>query len=82
MEACIIFPHQLFEEHLGLSPGRSVYLVENDLFKQYPFHKNKLVLHRASMKAYGELLEKKKDTVYIIWIVSGIRPVQIVLQND
>lgn len=65
MEACIIFPHQLFEEHPGLSPGRSVYLVENDLFfKQYPFHKNKLVLHRASMKAYGELLEKKGYSIY------------------
>lgn len=37
-----------------------LYLVEVDLFfKQYPFHKQKLILHRSSMKYYQNYLTKK-----------------------
>ncbi len=53
----LIFPHQLFKQHPALGKGRPVYLVEYDLFfSQYPFHKQKLVLHRASMKYYEQYL--------------------------
>lgn len=49
----VLFPHQLFRHHPGLKPGRPVCLVEEYLFfRQYRFHKQKLVYHRASMKAY------------------------------
>jgi deoxyribodipyrimidine photolyase-related protein len=56
----LIFPHQLFEKPASLMKGQPVYLVEEYLFfKQYKFHKQKLVFHRASMKAYQQFLEGK-----------------------
>lgn len=63
----ILFPHQLFEQHPALSANRPVYLVEEFLFfRQYRFHKQKLVFHRASMKAYQHyLLSKGYEVSYI-----------------
>ena len=59
-EISIVFPHQLFEINPALSKDRKVYLVEEFLFfKHYNFHKQKLVLHRASMKQYAALLIKE-----------------------
>jgi deoxyribodipyrimidine photolyase-related protein len=55
--ASFIFPHQLFQNNPVIQKGRMVYLVEEELyFNQYPFHKQKLVLHRASMKFYEQYL--------------------------
>jgi deoxyribodipyrimidine photolyase-related protein len=54
----LVFPHQLFAKHPGLKHGPSqVVLLEDSLFfgdQRYPrqFHKQKLWLHRASMKRY------------------------------
>ena len=63
----LIFPHQLFREHPSLQTNRPVYLVEEWLFfRQYYFHKLKLVLHRASMKFYQRWLTEKKYTVTYI----------------
>jgi deoxyribodipyrimidine photolyase-related protein len=67
----IIFPHQLFDAHpaIALDAGgpRKVILVEDTLFfQQYKFHKQKLVMHRASMKAYEHLLKSKNLTVQYI----------------
>ena len=60
MEITLIFPHQLYAQHPAIEKGRSVYLLEDPLyFTQYPFHKQKLVVHRASMKYYQHKLEKK-----------------------
>lgn len=57
MEAALIFPHQLFVNHPSLKPGRMVLIVENHLFfRQFPFHRKKLIFHRASMKAYAQHL--------------------------
>jgi deoxyribodipyrimidine photolyase-related protein len=63
----LIFPHQLFEKHPAVQKGRLVYLVEEELyFNQYAFHKKKLVLHRASMKYYADVLQKQGiDVRYI-----------------
>jgi deoxyribodipyrimidine photolyase-related protein len=65
--ATIIFPHQLYFANPAIEKGRIVFLVEEYLyFRQYKFHKQKLVLHRASMKRYEELLRKRKiDVKYI-----------------
>ncbi|MEY4702964.1 MAG: hypothetical protein RIR96_861 [Bacteroidota bacterium] len=67
MDAAIIFPHQLFLENPVLEKCEIVYLVEESLFfNQYAFHKQKLVLHRASMKAFEAMLKgKKKNVVYV-----------------
>ena len=57
VQAAIIFPHQLFKKSAVLDKNKRHYLVEEHLFfTQYPFHKEKLVLHRASMKAYEQYL--------------------------
>jgi deoxyribodipyrimidine photolyase-related protein len=55
----LVFPHQLFAEHPAISEDRPVAVVEDSLFfgdPHYPlrFHKAKLVLHRASMKAFAK----------------------------
>jgi deoxyribodipyrimidine photolyase-related protein len=68
--AALIFPHQLFERHPALAKNRTVYLVEEALFfKQFKFHKQKLLFHHASMRFYQSFLEKKNYTV--VYIESG-----------
>jgi len=63
----LVFPHQLFQLHPGLQINRSVYLVEEWLFfRQYNFHQQKLILHRASMKFYEQwLMNQQFKTLYI-----------------
>lgn len=66
-EAILIYPHQLFKEHPAFKKCKFVFLIEDPLFfTQYNFHKKKIILHRASMKAYVEFLEKKKIKVIYI----------------
>ena len=66
-EIALIFPHQLFEHHPSLVQGREVWLVEEYLFfRKCRFHIQKLILHRASMKAYEALLTKRGHTVKYI----------------
>ncbi len=68
-DAFLIYPHQLFPRDVYPSKIKDfpVYLIEDPLFfKQYPFHKKKLLMHRATMKAYeGQLKKGKVDTHYI-----------------
>jgi deoxyribodipyrimidine photolyase-related protein len=66
-QAAIIFPHQLFKKSVLLDKNKRHYLVEEHLFfTQYPFHKEKLLLHRASMKAYElYLLQEGYQVQYI-----------------
>lgn len=56
----LVFPHQLFSRHQAFSPQVPIVLMEEWLFfSQYSFHKKKLVLHRASMKAWQEEMQKQ-----------------------
>ncbi len=53
--AAIVYPHQLWEAHPAVSEADIVYLVEDPLFfRQYQFHAQKRVLHRASMTEFAE----------------------------
>jgi len=68
----LVFPNQLFAKHPGLkSDPRRVVLIEDSLFfgdavYTSDFHKQKLWLHRASMKRYEAMLQKKGfETVYL-----------------
>ena len=63
----IIFPNQLFEESNLFLNKKKTYLIEEHLFfKQFNFHKQKLVFHRSSMKNYENyLLSKGIDVAYI-----------------
>ena len=59
MRAFLIFPHQLFEEVFSLEGDYTFYMVESHLFfKQYAFHKQKILFHRASMQAFAVRLRK------------------------
>ena len=65
--ATLIFPHQLFEKHPALAKNRLICLVEENLFfKQYKFHKQKLVFHHASMKFYEKYLSDRNYKVNYI----------------
>jgi deoxyribodipyrimidine photolyase-related protein len=56
----LVFPHQLFQDIAPLKQAAEVILTEEFLFfNQYKFHKQKLLLHRASMKYYQHFLEEK-----------------------
>jgi deoxyribodipyrimidine photolyase-related protein len=56
----IIFPNQLFEKSLLIENLNNTYLIEEYLFfKQYKFHKQKILFHRDSMKNYNDYLVKK-----------------------
>ena len=72
MEAALIFPHQLFEHHLTLDNKRSVILVEEWLyFQEFSFHQHKLVLHRASMRAFADRLRQQG---YEVMYIDGLMP--------
>jgi deoxyribodipyrimidine photolyase-related protein len=62
----ILFPHQLFH-NVSLLRGKRVLLVEEPLFfTQYRFHIQKIIMHRASMKAYeAYLIAEGIDVVYV-----------------
>lgn len=55
--ALLLLPNQLFEEAMELDQD-TVYLVEDDrFFHQFDYHVKKLMLHRASMKAFEQRLD-------------------------
>jgi len=64
----LVFPHQLFQKSPLLEYDAPWYLVEEYLFfKQYPFHKQKIAFHRATMQQYADFLrqEIKAEVHYI-----------------
>ena len=66
-EVALVFPHQLFKQHPALQTGRPVYLLEEWLFfRQYNFHKQKLILHRSGMKFYEAYLQELDHQVHYI----------------
>jgi deoxyribodipyrimidine photolyase-related protein len=63
-EAVLILPNQLFQSHPCLAKGRCVFLVEHPAFFTGPegglaFHKQKVLLHRASMRWYADRLRRR-----------------------
>ena len=69
LDLSLVFPHQLFEHHPALRAGRAVALIEDPLLfgtdPRWPIqvHRQRLLLHRASMNAYAEMLQAKGFTV-------------------
>ena len=84
----IVFPNQLFKNHPGLKAEiKKIVIVEDSLFFgdisfQSNFHKQKLWLHRASMKNYASWLKgigfevhyqehsKKSDVLFLHYLIS------------
>ncbi|MBX7041341.1 MAG: cryptochrome/photolyase family protein [Ignavibacteria bacterium] len=63
-QTALVFPHQLFRQHPAIRGCDNAVMIEDPLYfgdKKYPlnFHKKKLLLHRASMKAYESCLKSK-----------------------
>ena len=64
MRAALIYPHQLFPEHPALSGADVCVLVEEPLLlTQYRFHRQKLILHCASMQHFADRLRRQKRQV-------------------
>ena len=68
----LIFPNQLFKTHPSLDRSRPVMLVEDTLFfgdataAPGRFHRQKIVLHRASMKSYEAKLRSEGYDVHYV----------------
>lgn len=63
----LIYPHQLFAEHPALAGmSRAVLVEEPLLFTQYRFHRQKLILHRATMKAFAQDLHRRGLKVHYL----------------
>lgn len=63
----LVLPHQLFEQHLRVEKGTLLVLIEHDLlFRQYRFHTQKLVLHRASMRRFATRLRDAGHDVEVL----------------
>ncbi len=66
-KAFIVFPHQLFKDIAPLAHADIVFIVEDPLFfSEFKFHKQKLILHRASMRAYFDYLVNNNINVCYI----------------
>jgi deoxyribodipyrimidine photolyase-related protein len=64
MRAALIYPQQLFSEHPAVRGADICVLVEEPLLMtQYRFHRQKLLLHRASMQHYADQLRRQKRQV-------------------
>ena len=66
MIAALVFPHQLFSEISALEVDAFYFIEEPLFFTQFPFHKKKLILHRASMKAKAHELNAAGKTVHYL----------------
>ncbi|MFN8196494.1 MAG: cryptochrome/photolyase family protein [Nocardioidaceae bacterium] len=63
----LVLPHQLFASHLEAPAGTRFVLVEHDLlFRHYRFHRQKLVLHRASMRRFADRLRGRGFDVEVV----------------
>ena len=66
-QAAVVYPHQLFPDTRWLLGIKHIYVVEDPLlFRQYRFCRQKLMLHRASMKRYADGLKEQGKTVHYI----------------
>ncbi|MGJ9425345.1 cryptochrome/photolyase family protein [Nesterenkonia halotolerans] len=66
-ELRLVLPHQLFAEHLQAPADTVFVLIEHDLlFRQYRFHAQKLVLHRASMAHFARNLRRRGSAVEVL----------------
>lgn len=70
----LIFPNQLFKDLSLINNNNKTFLIEDcEFFNAYNFHKQKLVLHRASMKFYENFLQKNGfDVDYIEFNVNWV----------
>ena len=67
MKIFIILPTQLFEETINLKEIDMIYLIEDPFyFTSKKFHKQKLILHRSSMRYYYDKIKDKYSNIKYI----------------
>jgi deoxyribodipyrimidine photolyase-related protein len=72
MDITLIYPHQLFDQHPAIAAGRPIFLIEdplffgNDLHWPASMHRQKLLLHRLSMRHYTDRLRALQHDVTIV----------------
>ena len=63
----VLLPNQIFEKHEILKKSRPIYLCEHSkFFTELNYHKQKLILHRASLKHYYDFLLDAGFEVYYL----------------
>ncbi len=78
----LLFPHQLFKDISLLREEGEVILIEESLFfNQYKFHKQKLLLHRASMKYYEDYLVKNNISVHYVEAIHQESDTKILIEK-
>lgn len=78
----IILPYQLFQDLSIWNKNSTLYLIEEyHLFNLYSFHKLKLVLHRASMKAYQDLLKSHDFKVIYLSCTEEVSRIEKLMEN-
>ena len=59
-KCCLVFPNQLFKDSNLISTNNHIFLVEEYLFfKQYKFHKQKILLHLMSTQTFNSELNRR-----------------------
>jgi deoxyribodipyrimidine photolyase-related protein len=77
MELTLVYSHQLFKKHPSVALGRPIWLIEDPLLfgndPHWPtnMHQQKLLLHRASMKAYAVELQSLGHQVHYVDVPEG-----------
>lgn len=62
--AALIFPHQLFADHPALAGASRAVMVEEPLyFSRHRYHRQKLILHRATMQRFADDLRQRSVKV-------------------
>lgn len=82
-DVTLVYPHQLFliSKSAALEHDRPVVLIEEPLFfTQFRFHKQKLMLHRASMKAYEAYLKEHDFEVTYLEVVDCTNTTDVLRQ--
>ena len=81
-QVSLIFPNQLYKQHPAIHNNRPAYLVEEwHFFNQYQFHKEKLVLHRSSMKFYEAFLKEQGIVVHYIESIETQNRIEILIEK-
>ncbi len=82
MDVTLVFPHQLFKNHPAVQPGRPVVLVEEWLyFKQFKFHQQKIMLHRATMQFYRSHLQQAGLAVQYVEAINPEADVRLLIEH-
>jgi deoxyribodipyrimidine photolyase-related protein len=78
----LLFPHQLFEQNELIDNCETIYLIEEFLFfKQYNFHQQKILFHRATMKFYESYLISKNIKVIYIDAQNELSNISILIEH-